>query len=212
MQAPEAQTGEHEVTSREQLRALYGEPSERAVRKQMARLDAHCRTLIAHAPFLVLATADAQGRLDASPRGDAPGFVQVLDERTLLLPDRPGNNRTDSLSNVLENPHVGMLFMVPGMNETLRLNGRARITTDPALLEPHAVNGRAPKTGLLVAVEEVYLHCAKALIRSHLWDPERFVERSTLPTMGRMLADQIQGLDPEDAERYTEQSIRERLY
>jgi PPOX class probable FMN-dependent enzyme len=197
MQAPKTQTGEHEVTTRDELRALYGEPSERAVRKQMARLDAHCRTLIAHAPFLVLATSDAEGRLDASPRGDAPGFVQVLDEQTLLLPDRPGNNRTDSLGNGLENPQVGMPFMVAGMNETLRLNGRARITTDPALLEPHAVKGRAPKTGLLVSVEEVYLHCAKALIRSQLWDPEHFVERSSLPTMGRMLSDGA-GIGPAD--------------
>ena len=200
-----------EIRSEDQLRDLYGSPSERAVRKQMATLDKHCRTFIAHSPFLVLGTAGADGSLDVSPKGDAPGFVAVLDERTLLLPDRPGNNRLDGLRNLVDNPHVGLIFFIPGVQETLRVNGRGRITTDKALLAPLAVQGRLPRTGLVVAVEEVYLHCAKALIRSQLWDPARQVERSTLPSMGRMLADQI-GLDVAESERMTEESIRNRLY
>lgn len=194
------------------LRALYGEPHERAVRKQLSRLDRHCRNFIALSPFLVIASAGADGSCDCSPKGDAPGFVRVLDDRTLLIPDRIGNNRVDTLSNVLENPHVGLLFFVPGVNETLRVNGRVEITTDPALLEPMAVNGRAPKSGLLVTVVDAYLHCAKALIRSDLWNPERRIDRASFPSMGRMLADQIDGLGVADAERYTEESIRTRLY
>jgi len=200
-----------EIRSEDQLRDLYGSPSERAVRKQMATLDKHCRTFIAHSPFLVMGTAGGDGSLDVSPKGDAPGFVAVLDERTLLLPDRPGNNRLDGLRNLVDNPHVGLIFFIPGVQETLRVNGRGRITTDKALLAPLAVQGRLPRTGLVVAVEEVYLHCAKALIRSQLWDPARQVERSTLPSMGRMLADQI-GLDVAESERMTEESIRNRLY
>ena len=200
-----------EIRSEDQLRDLYGSPSERAVRKQMATLDKHCRTFIAHSPFLVMGTAGGDGSLDVSPKGDAPGFVAVLDERTLLLPDRPGNNRLDGLRNLVENPHVGLIFFIPGVQETLRVNGRGRITTDKALLAPLAVQGRLPRTGLVVAVEEVYLHCAKALIRSQLWDPARQVERSTRPSMGRMLADQI-GLDVAESERMTEESIRNRLY
>jgi uncharacterized protein len=200
-----------DVRSEEELRGLYGSPSERAVRKQMTRLDGHCRTFIAHSPFLVMGTAGANGSLDVSPKGDAPGFVTVLDDRTLLIPDRPGNNRLDGLRNLLDNPHVGLIFFVPGVQETLRINGRARITTDAALLAPLAVQGRAPRSGLLVEAEEVYLHCAKALIRSQLWDPARHVERSALPSMGRMLADQI-GMDVAESERMTEESIKNRLY
>ena len=201
----------HDVGSESELRTLYGTPTERAVRKQMTALDGHCRTFIAHSPFLVLGTAGADGSLDVSPKGDAPGFVHVLDDRTLLLPDRMGNNRLDGLRNLLQNPHVGLIFFIPGVQETLRVNGRGRITTDAALLAPLAVQGKPPRTGLVVAVEEVFLHCAKALIRSHLWDPERYVERSTLPTLGKMLADQI-GMDVAESERLTEESIRNRLY
>jgi uncharacterized protein len=200
-----------DIRSEDTLRGLYGAPSERAVRKQLTALDAHCRTFIAHSPFLVMGTAGPDGSLDVSPKGDAPGFVAVLDERTLLIPDRPGNNRLDGMRNVLANPHVGLLFMIPGVNETLRVNGRARITTDAALLAPLAVRGRVPASGLLVEAEEVFLHCAKAFIRAKLWDPASQVERGTLPSMGRMLADQI-GMDVAESERLTEESIRNRLY
>ena len=193
------------------LRGLYGEPSPRAARKVLSRLDRHCRAFIALSPFLVIGTAAADGRGDVSPRGDAPGFVAVLDDTTLLLPDRLGNNRVDTLSNVVENPNVGLLFFVPGMNETLRINGAARVTTDRALLEPLAVNGKVPASGLLIRVDEAFLHCAKALIRSKLWEPQARIDRSTFPSMGRMLADQI-GLDVAETERLSEESIRTRLY
>jgi len=148
---------QHLIETAEDLRSRYGEPSENAVRKSLDRLDRHCRRFIALSPFVVLATSGADGRADCSPRGDPPGFVAVLDDRTVLLPDRRGNNRTDSLRNILENPHVGLLFMIPGANETLRLNGRATLTTDPKRLEPLAVRGRAPRSGLLIEAEDVFL-------------------------------------------------------
>ena len=194
------------------LRAAYGEPIPRARDKVMSRLDCHCRNFIAISPFCVLSTAGADGRADASPRGDGPGFVAVRDENTLLLPDRPGNNRVDSMQNVMENPQVGLLFFVPGMNETLRVNGRARIVTDEETLGPLAVNGKLPRSALLIDVEEAFLHCAKALIRSKLWDPEIQIERKDFPAYGRMLADQMQNLDADETERSIQQGYRDRLY
>jgi PPOX class probable FMN-dependent enzyme len=194
------------------LRALYGEPGELAKRKVIDRLDPHCRAFIAASPFLVIGSADHGGRMDVSPRGDAPGFVAVLDERRLLIPDRIGNNRLDTMGNIQANPSVGLIFFVPGMNETLRVNGRATITADAALLEPLAVQGRAPKTGILVAVEEAFLHCAKALMRSKLWDPVTRIERRTFPSLGRMIADQIGGVDVAEADARVEESYRTRMY
>jgi PPOX class probable FMN-dependent enzyme len=195
-----------------ELRELYGPPGERSVKKQLTRFDKHCRAFIARSPFLVMASSDPSGRCDASPKGDAPGFVQVLDDQTLLIPDRLGNNRVDTIGNLLERPGVGLIFFVPGLNETLRVNGRARITTDPALLEPLAVNGKVPRSGILVAAEEVYFHCGKALIRSDLWNPEKQLQRSEFPSLGRILADQIGGMSVEEAERATAESYRTRLY
>jgi hypothetical protein len=200
-----------EIRDEQALRELYPPPSERAVRKQLAALDVHCRTFIAHSPLLMMGTAGADGSLDVSPKGDAPGFVAVLDDRTLLIPDRPGNNRLDGFSNLVGNPHVGLLFLIPGVNETLRINGRARLTTDRALLEPLAVQGKVPVAGLLVEVQEAYLHCAKALIRSKLWNPASQVERSRLPTLGQMLADQIGG-NAGEMDRWTEEAYRTKLY
>lgn len=200
-----------DIDSEQALRGLYGEPGALAVRKQMQALDDHCRRFIAHSPFLVMGTGSADGSQDVSPKGDAPGFVAVLDERTLLVPDRPGNNRLDGLRNILGNPYVALLFMIPGVNETLRVNGRARITTDAALLEPLAVRGRAPRSGTLVAVEEVFLHCAKAFIRARLWHADTQVAPGTIPSLGRMLADQA-GMELAETERRTEESIRNRLY
>lgn len=194
------------------LREVYGAPSERAIKKQLPALDRHCRAFIALSPFVVVASAGADGTLDASPRGDAPGFVAVLDDRTLLIPDRPGNNRVDTMSNMVENPHIGLLFLVPGMNETLRVNGSVQITTDEALLAPLAVNGKLPRAGLLVTVEEAYLQCPKALVRSDLWNPEKHVDRQALPTMSEMLADQIPGLDAEAHARALAENIRTGLY
>ena len=204
---------EHVIETVEELRSSYGAPSERAVRKALDRLDRHCRRFIALSPFVVLASAGADGRVDCSPRGDPAGFVAVLDEKTILLPDRRGNNRADSLTNVLENPHVGMLFMIPGVNETLRLNGRAKLTTDPARLEPLAVNGRVPRSGLVVEVEEVFLQCTKALVRSRLWADETRVDRKTaLPSFGQMLADHIGESDGEKVDREIRARLPETLY
>lgn len=196
-----------------EIRELYGEPGERAVKKQLPRLEKHSRAFIALSPFLVIASADPAGRVDASPKGDAPGFVRVLDDETLLVPDRLGNNRVDTISNLLVSPGVGLIFFVPGLRETLRVNGRARVTTDPALLEPCAVGGKAPRSGILVTAEEVYFHCGKALIRSDLWNPAKHVPQSEFPSLGRIIAEQIgDGRSIEESERYTAESYRTRLY
>ena len=194
------------------IRELYGEPMERAVKKQLPRLEKHSRAFIALSPFLVIASADAHGRVDASPKGDAPGFVRVIDDATLLIPDRLGNNRVDTISNLLAAPGIGLIFFVPGLRETLRVNGKARVTTDPALLDPCAVGGRAPKSGLLVSAEEVYFHCGKALIRSDLWNPEKMLKHADFPSLGRIITDQIGAGDAAAAERATEDSYRTRLY
>ena len=204
---------EHVIETVEELRSSYGAPSDRAVRKSLHRLDRHCRRFIELSPFVVLASAGADGRVDCSPRGDPAGFVAILDDRTILLPDRRGNNRADSLTNVLENPFVGMLFLIPGVDETLRLNGRAKLTTDPARLEPLAVNGRVPRSGLVVEVEEVFLQCTKALVRSRLWADETRVDRkAALPSFGQMLADHIGESDGEKVDREIRARVRETLY
>lgn len=204
---------DHVIETVEELRSRYGTPSERAVKKSLDRLDRHCRRFIELSPFLILASAGADGRVDCSPRGDPPGFVAVLDDRTVLLPDRLGNNRVDSLRNVLENPCVGMLFMIPGVDETLRLNGRATLTTDPARLEPLSVKGRTPRSGLVVEVEEVFLQCTKALVRSRLWAEESRVDRqAALPSFGRMLADHVGLSDGEAVDREIRTKVREALY
>ncbi len=199
------------IASVDELVDLYGEPTDRARRKVLPRLDVHCRRFIAASPFLVLGTAAADGTADCSPRGDAPGFVRVMDDSTLLIPDRPGNNRIDSLRNIVENPNVGLIFFLPGVNETLRVNGTARITTEPALLAGFAVNGRPPKSAIEVTVREAFLHCAKALIRSRLWDPAIQIERSAFPSFGRILADQI-GVNAAEADAAIDESYRTRLY
>lgn len=188
------------------MRSLYPEVAQLRRKTILDRLDGHCRNFITHSPFLVLATAGADGTVDASPRGDAPGFVQVLDDRTLVLPDRGGNNRLDSMGNIVANPNVGLLFFVPGIGETLRVNGRARVVTDAELLTRLAVQGKAP-TAIVVEVEQAYLHCAKALIRSRLWEEDYRLDRSTFPTLGRMLADQMKdGANVEETEARGEES------
>jgi len=183
----------HTLTSLGALQALYDPPSERVRLKQIDRLDAHCRAFIAASPFLILATGGAAGA-DCSPRGDRPGFVVVEDDVTLLLPDRRGNNRIDSLKNVVENPAVGLIFLVPGVHETLRVNGRARISVDPALLAPFAVDGKEPKTVLVVTVQEAFIQCARALVRSDLWNPAGHVRRADLPSLRTVLAAHTGGL------------------
>ncbi|MGE3232061.1 MAG: pyridoxamine 5'-phosphate oxidase family protein [Hyphomicrobium sp.] len=181
---------------------MLGPPDPIAIRKQIARIDRHARDFIALSPFLCIGTASADGAADVSPRGDPPGFVQVLDDRTLLIPDRPGNNRTDSMRNILENPNVGLLFFIPGFEDTLRVNGKATIVSDRDLLSASVVNGKAPKVAIRIAVEEVFLHCAKALKRSKLWDPAAQVERKALPSLVRMIMEQVAEAEkpPADAE------------
>ena len=177
------------IRSEDDLRLRHAPPSDLVKKKCVDRLDKHCRAFIALSPFLVLGTAGAEGRADVSPRGDPPGFVKVLDDRTLLIPDRPGNNLLDSLSNIVANPEVGLLFLIPGFDETLRVNGTAALVGDPALLAALAVDGKAPKVGIRVAVREVYLHCARSFRRARLWDPAARVPRATLPTLARMVMD-----------------------
>jgi uncharacterized protein len=196
-----------------EIREIYGEPMERTLKKQLPRLEKHSRAFIGMSPFIVMATCDAEGRCDASPKGDGPGFVTVIDDETLLIPDRLGNNRVDSIGNILQHPRVGLIFFVPGIRETLRVNGRAQITTDPELLSRMAVNGKLPRSGILVTADEVYFHCGKALIRSDLWNPEKHVARTDFPSLGVVIADQIgQKVEPKEAERMTEESYRTRLY
>ena len=201
-----------EVADAQHLRALVGEVHLLAERKVLDRLDHFCRDFIALSPFLVLASSDSEGRADASPRGDGPGFLQVLDEKTLLIPDRRGNNRVDSFGNVLSSPGVGLVFFVPGINETLRVNGRARLTRDEALLEPTTVQEKTPKLGLLVEVDEAYFHCGKALIRSKLWAQDAQVERGSFPTLGRIVAEQTKAVDAAEADANLEEAYRTRLY
>ncbi len=194
------------------VRTHYGEPSHMVKAKQMARLDKHCRAFIALSPLVIVATVGADDRADASPRGDAPGFVAVLDDTTLLIPDRTGNRRADTVLNITANPQTGLLFLVPGVNETLRVNGPARITVDPAMLNPLAVAGRMPVAGILLCIEEVFFHCGKPLIRADLWNPDRRIERSCFPSLGQILADEIEGGNATENERRIEEQYRTGLY
>lgn len=188
---PAVQTRDlHTLTTLESLRALYPAPKERAVRKQLDHLDAHCRHFIALSPFVVLASSGADGAMDASPRGGAPGFVKAPDAHTLLIPDAPGNHRLDTLENIVATGRLGLLFMIPGVDETLRVNGTAELSTDPVLIDAVADERRRPSVVIRVRVEQAYLHCAKAFMRSRLWSPDAQVERSALPTMGRMISEQ----------------------
>ena len=201
------------IVDKKNLGQLYGEPSERAVLKQLDHLDKHCQAFIEISPFLVIGTMGGDGLGDVSPRGDAPGFVKVKDEKTIYLPDRLGNNRTDTLSNVLENSGVGLLFLVPGMNETLRVNGSAKITTDENILEGLSAEGKAPRSALEIKVEEAYLQCAKALIRSKLWEEDYKIERKNFPSLGKIISDQIgRGDDENKAERSIQKGYRTKLY
>jgi len=181
------------ITTKEQLRQIYPAAKGRSVQKQMASLDIHARRFIELSPFLILATKGTDSLGDATPRGGAPGFVQVEDDNTVLLPDWPGNNRLDSLENIVDSPGIGFLFLIPGVNETLRLNGQAEIVIDEAVRTRFNGEARLPRSVIRLHIEEVYLHCAKALMRSRLWDEGAKNERSVLPTMGQMIKDQTNG-------------------
>ena len=185
-----------------QLREVLGEPAELVRNKIADRLNPLTRQFVERSPFVVVATGHPNGGLDVSPRGDPAGFVRILDDRTLLLPDRPGNKLADSLTNLLADDRIALLFLIPGVNDTFRVNGRARIVDDPELLAASAVEGKAPRLGILVEVEEAYTQCPKALLRSELWNPERHVDRSELPRSGEILREVA---DPElDVDEYEE--------
>jgi hypothetical protein len=190
------------------LREVIGTPTELVLTKIADRLNALTRQFVERSPFVCVATARPDGGLDVSPRGDPPGFVRILDERTLLLPDRPGNRIADTLTNLLEDPRIALLFLIPGIGDTFRVNGRARIVDDAELLAPSAVDGKVPRLGLLVSIEEAYTQCSKALIRSDLWNPEHHVDRSELPSSGEILRSvredefDAEGYDRERAARY----------
>jgi PPOX class probable FMN-dependent enzyme len=203
-----------ELRDAEAVRAHYGEPSHMSKAKQLDHLDAHCKAFIKLSPFVVMATTDAAGRADASPRGDKPGLVAtVIDDKTLIIPDRVGNRRTDTINNITENPHVGLLFMVPGINETLRVNGTVRVVIHPSSLEPLAFEGKMPMSGFVVTAEEVFFHCGKPLIRSELWNPERRLSRERFPSLGKILADQIAGdKTAEEFDQGIDEQYRTRLY
>lgn len=191
------------VSDEASLRILLGEPTE-LVRKKIAdRLNRLTRQLIERAPFVCLATSAPDGSCDVSPRGGAPGFVRILDEQTLLVPEWPGNRLADSLRNILANPYVGLLFFIPGVGDTFRVNGRATLTTDDALLSPCAVEGKTAKLGILIDIAEAYPHCSKAFLRSQLWDPARYIDRSTLPSSGELFKEMVG--DHFDAEQYDEE-------
>jgi uncharacterized protein len=175
------------IRSVEELEALYGQPAEPAVVKEVDRITPHYRQLIEASPFFVLATVGPEG-LDCSPRGDRPGFVRIADERTLMLPDRRGNNRVDSLRNIVRDPRAALLFLIPGSGTTLRANGRARLETDPDLLASFAVEGKAPRSVIVFRIETIYFQCSRAVLRAGLWDVESRVAPESLPSPGRILA------------------------
>ena len=196
------------IATIEALRAIYGPPGVRSVQKEMPRLDSHAKTFLARSPFVLIGSS-APGKLpDVSPKGDEPGFAAVIDETHIAIPDRPGNKRLDTYENILANPMVGLLFLLPGMDETLRVNGTAEIRIDEGLLDRCAHDGKRPISVLLVEIREVYFHCAKAFMRSGLWDAGKQIDRATMPTLGAMLKDQIglsgevHDIDREMVERY----------
>lgn len=184
------------IETTQQLRSMYLPAKERAVKKQLSRLDIYCRNFLALARFVVLSTADAEGNMDASPRGGEAGFIKVIDDNTVIIPDWTGNNRLDTFSNILETLRIGAIFLVPGVDEALRINGAASLRNDEAFTSLCEVNGRFPKLVVHIAVKEAYLHCAKAIMRAELWAPQAKVERKVLPTMNEMLRDQIGQTEP----------------
>ena len=199
------------VAAMDDVRDRHPKAMSRATGKVLWRLDKHCHAILQRSTFCVIGTQGPEGA-DVSPRGDPAGFVRVLDDRHLLLPDRIGNNRFDSYANVFTNPQVGLLFLVPGMAEILRINGIARVTDDAALLAPSAMQGRAPKVGLLIEIKEAYLHCAKAINRAALWDPSKHINRTELPSYGDMLAEQVEGLTREESERQGVEMAKRGMY
>jgi uncharacterized protein len=202
------------VSGETALRGLYEPPMELAVLKQLDHLDAHCRNFLAHSPFAVIGSTRQGCGTDVSPRGDAPGFARVLDDHTIAIPDRPGNNRLDTMSNIVAEAEVGLLFFIPGIDETLRINGTARLSQDPELLAAAAINGREPRLVILVTVREAFLHCGKALKRSRLWHDDYRLEKKAFPSLGRIIVEQTKTarLTVEEADAVVEDGYQNNLY
>jgi len=205
---------EYSIKSEEELRSIIGYPSELVNKKVISQLDHHCIDFISKSPFLVLSTSDNFGYCDASPRGDQPGFVQVLNEKQLIIPERPGNKRIDTLRNILSNPRVGLLFFIPGLGETLRINGHATIVKDEELLMTMAVSGKTPLLGIGVEVDECFIHCAKAFKRSGLWEPETWADKEELPRAAKILLEHTKLPDSseESIQKRLEEGYKNRLY
>jgi PPOX class probable FMN-dependent enzyme len=191
---------EFAITDEQALRHLFHAQTPLAIHKVQGSLDQHAQAFIRRSPFLCMGTQNPNGKADVSPRGDPVGFVKILDQRTLAIPDRPGNNRLDSLANILANPSIGLLFIIPGFDDTLRVNGQASLVNDPEILESMSVNDRIPKLAILVRVNEVFLHCAKAFRRSHLWNPDHFQDRADMPSLSKIILDQTTGAPSDDDE------------
>ena len=205
------------IEAETQLRDVFGNAEGLAVQKARPALDKYSRQFMSLSPFLVISTANAQGKADVSPRGDPPGFVHAIDDKTILIPDRPGNNRLDTMVNIVENPNVACLFFIPGFEDTLRVAGKARITTDAALLAHCTVQGKAPKAGIVVAIDEVFLHCAKALKRSKLWHDDYRQDRGQMPSLARIILDQTSDSGVDEAlavkkDQDVEEAYRKDLY
>lgn len=188
------------ITDEESLRSLFHATHPLAAQKCLPALDKHAQEFIRRSPFICVGTQSAEGKADVSPRGDPVGFVKILDQNTLAIPDRPGNNRLDTLANILANPSVGLLFIIPGFDDTLRVNGQASLVTDPDILETMRVEGRVPKLAILLSVREVFMHCAKAFRRSHLWEPDHFQDRNEMPSLAKIVLDQTTGAPSDEAE------------
>jgi PPOX class probable FMN-dependent enzyme len=203
---------DHTMTTTAELEGMYAKPMETSLLKELDHIGPHYRALIESSPFVALATSGPEG-LDCSPRGDAPGFVRIADVKTLMIPDRRGNNRIDSLRNIVRDPRVALLFLIPGVSETMRVNGRAALSTDPELLESFKVDGKAPRCVIVVTVERAYFQCAKAIVRSKLWDPAMHVPRGKLATTGAMVAALTKGkVDAESYDREAPARIKAQLY
>jgi len=203
---------DHLISSMAQLEALYGEKLPAAVVKEIDHVNGAYRKLIEAAPFVAVATSGPEG-LDCSPKGDAPGFVHILDDKTLAIPDRPGNNRIDGFRNIMRDPRIALLFLIPGVGETLRVNGSASISVDPQLMQSFAVSGKLPRCVLIVHIESIYFHCSKAIVRSKLWDEATKIDRKSLPSTGTIIAELSQGrLGGEKYDREAPERIKAQLY
>lgn len=203
---------EHQIRTEAELYATNGDPHQSIVEKHTSYLTPLIEGFLAAAPFFLIATADADGNCDVSPKGDPAGVVKVLDSRTIAIPDRPGNRRVDGHRNVLANPHIGLIFIIPNVDETLRINGRAFLTTDPELLASMTVQNRTPKIATVVEIDQVYMHCARAFLRSGLWQPESWPDPDTIPTLGAIMCEQKDLPPPDETQGKRQEQYRSVLY